>query len=118
MRCPVGSRSQGLRTVNPLVPEASLGNGFRRTFSSQQLAEPPNCNGHHHQAANSKSANPDDQDGQRTKYEDDGPDKGIAQEGGGHKHGNRHAEGQVHRKPDKVPKAKRTLMSPGRSGRR
>jgi hypothetical protein len=93
---PSDSLSEGLRTVNPLIPEPSLGNSFLRSFSSQQLAEPPNCQGDHYEAANSKSANPEDQNGQRTENEGDCPIDGIAQDGGGHEHGNRHADCQEH----------------------
>ena len=51
----IGSRSQGLRTVNPPIPESSLGSYFPRTLSSEPLLEPPDPHGDHYQAANGKS---------------------------------------------------------------
>ena len=52
---PIGSRSQGLRTVNPPIPESSLGCDLPRILSSEPLAEPPDPQGDHDKAANGKS---------------------------------------------------------------
>ena len=52
---PIGSRSQGLRAVNPPIPESSLRSYIPRILSSEPLAEPPDPQGDHHQTANGKS---------------------------------------------------------------
>ena len=80
---PIGSRSQGLRTVNPPVPELSLGRDFPHTLSSEPLAKPPDPHGNHRQAANREGGNPDDEDGHRARNCGDDPGLVVTLDNGG-----------------------------------
>ena len=58
MRCrfaPISSRSQGLKTVIPPIPNSTLRCDHPLALLSEPLAEPPDPHGDHYQAANGKS---------------------------------------------------------------
>jgi len=99
---PIGSRSQGLRTVHPPIPEPSLRSYIPRTLSSEPLLEPPDPHGDHYQAANGKSDDPDDQDGHRAQNCGDDPGLVVTLDNGGHKHGKCHAQIQKRCKSGEV----------------
>ena len=80
---PIGSRPQGLRTVNPPVPELSLGRDFPHTLSSEPLAKSPDPHGNHRQAANREGGNPDDEDGHRARNCGDDPSLVVTLDNGG-----------------------------------
>src|SRR5271166_1454559 len=52
---PISSRSQGLKTVIPPIPNSTLRCDHPLTLLSEPLAEPPDPHGDHYQAANRKS---------------------------------------------------------------
>ena len=113
---PIGSRSQGLRTVNPPIPESSLGCDLPRILSSEPLAEPPDPHGDHHQAANREGGNPDDEDGHRAQNCGDDPGLVVTLDNGGHEHGKCHAQSQEPCNSGEVPQAERTFMSSAGDG--
>ncbi len=89
---PIGSRSQGLRAVNPPIPESSLGSYFPHTLSSEPLAKPPDPQGDHDKAANREGGNPDDEDGHRAQNCGDDPGLVVTLHEGGHEHYKCHAQ--------------------------